>query len=393
MYSMSTFRVALLVEEGREIGRNLLKGISLYSKERGPWHFYRQPPFYYRESSAKALIKNLEKWGPDGIIMSKQSSTSEDILSLGVPTILSGFNYDRSEKVGHIFADDLEIGRMAAEHLVEKGFCHFGFCGFEDMTWSLLRRQGFEDGLERMGFSSSSHLISRRNIASWFSEPSLISKWLRGLPHPCAIFVCNDDLCWQVAEACVQVDIKVPEEIGLLGVDNDPLICEFASPPLSSIVLKIDKSGYDAAALLHRMMKGERVEQRLVRTPAPRVQTRHSTDIIALKDPALAKALNYIRNNYRKGVHVKDVAVAAGVSRRVLEKRFKDHMHRPIYEEVLIMRMNHAAFLLTETNMQIGQIAEALNYDEMKYFSRGFRKVMGMTPMEYRRKHSIGQVD
>lgn len=381
-----------MIEESREIGRRLLQGISLYSKERGPWVFYRQPPFYYEGITPRKLLKHIAEWGPDGIIMSKQAEMCEEMLEIGVPAILSGFSFVPNERVRHITADDLEIGRMAADHLVDKGYCHFAFFGYEDMDWSMLRGEGFSEHLRSMDFSSAPHLASKRDLKSWFKGSDLIAEWILNLPKPCGVFVCNDDLCWQVAEACSRVNVNIPEDIGLLGVDNDPLICDFATPPLSSIVLKIEKSGYEAAALLERMMRGEAVGECSITTPAPRVETRQSTDVAVLTDPVVAKAMNYIRQHYRKGVMVEDVARAAGASRRVLEKRFKDMMHRSIYEEVLVMRMNHAAFLLTETNLTIGQISDALNYEEMKYFSRGFRKITGLSPMAYRKKHSVPQL-
>ena len=216
-----------------------------------------------------------------------------------------------------------------------------------------------------------------------------MAAWILTLPKPCAVFACTDDRCRQLAEACKRADVKVPEEAALLGVDNDELVCEFASPPLSSIVLNIEKSGYDAAAVLRRMMQGEIIGELTVPIPAPRVITRQSTDVIAVNDPVTANALSYIREHYRKGISVEDISRAAGVSRRVLEIRFRKVMNRSVYEEVLRLRMNQACLLLAETNLSIAQVSEALNYEEIKYFSRAFKQVTGTSPLAYRKQYSI----
>ncbi len=175
----------------------------------------------------------------------------------------------------------------------------------------------------------------------------------------------------------------------MLGVDNDELVCEFASPPLSSIVLNAGKSGYDAAAVLQRMMQGESVGEITIPMPAPRIVTRQSTDILAVDDPVVAKALCYIREHDRKGMLVAEIARAVGVSRRVLELHFRKSMNRSVYEEVLRLRMDRACMLLVETNLSIAQVAEALDYEESKYFSRGFRQVIGLSPLAYRKRNSV----
>ncbi len=172
-------------------------------------------------------------------------------------------------------------------------------------------------------------------------------------------------------------------------MDNDELVCEFASPPLSSIVLNTEKSGYDAATVLHRMMQGKKVGGITIPIPTPRVVTRQSTDVIAVNDPVVACALNYIHEHYRKGISVDDIANAAGVSRRVLQIRFRKVMNRSVYEEVLRLRMNQACLLLTETNLSVAQVAEALNYEEIKYFSRAFLQIVGISLLAYRKQQSI----
>jgi len=386
---MKPYRVALLIEEAREVGRSLLRGIAQYSRTHGPWIFYREAPFY-EQLTHEERVRRIKEWCPDGIIMREQGRLDKPLLGLGVPAIYSSHRRGPVPGIPNILGDDRQIGTMAAEYLLEKGFRHFGFCGFKNIWWSEDRGRFFAEHLSERGFNVDVYPTRPGSPApSWFEEPDLMAEWIKTLPKPCAIFACTDDRCRQLSEACKRVGAKVPEEVALLGVDNDELVCDFASPPLSSIVLNAEKTGYDAAAVLHRMMQGEAVGGITVPIPAPRVVTRQSTDIVAIADPVVATAMSYIREHYRKGIGVVDIARAAGVSRRVLEIHFRKSMDRSVYEEVLRLRMNHACILLMETNLSVAQIAEALNYDEIKYFSRGFRKVVGISPLAYRKQQSI----
>ena len=378
-----------MIEEDREVGRSLLRGIAQYSRTHGSWTFYREVPFYERLSQCER-IQQLKDWNADGIIMREQGCLDSNLLNLGIPTIYSGHRSGPTPGIPNILGDDREIGTMAADYLIGKGFRNFGFCGFQNMWWSDDRGRYFADQLHAKGFKVDVYAPpTESEVLSWAEEPTSMAKWIKTLPKPCAVFSCTDDRCRQLSEACKRAGIKVPEEVALLGVDNDELVCDFASPPLSSIMLNTEKAGYDAAAIMHRMMKGEVMGGITIPIPAPHVITRQSTDIMAIDDPVVATALNYIREHYRKGITVVDIARTTGVSRRVLEIHFRKSMDRSVYEEVLRFRMNHACVLLMETNLSVAQIAEALNYDEIKYFSRGFKKLIGISPLAYRKQHSI----
>ena len=382
---MKSYRVALLIEENREIGRGLLRGIAQYSRVNGLWCFYRETPFY-EKLSVRERIQRIREWQPDGIIMREQGRMDAALLEMGVPLVYSSHRCGPVPGIPNILGDDRQIGTMAADYLLNRGFRHFGFCGFKKMWWSVDRGRYFCERIRAAGFHADvCELTARRSSA----DRDGLTGWIGSLPRPCALFACTDDLCRQLAEACKQAQVHVPEEVALLGVDNDELVCGFASPPLSSIELNTEKCGYDAAAVLHRMMRGEQAGETTIPIPAPRVVTRHSTDVVAVDDATVARALNYIREHYRKGITVAGIARAAGVSRRVLEIRFRKTMQRSVYEEVLRLRMNQACLLLTETNLSVAQVAEALNYDEIKYFSRAFRQVIGLSPLAYRKQNSI----
>ncbi|MFA5688128.1 MAG: DNA-binding transcriptional regulator [Kiritimatiellales bacterium] len=386
---MKPYRVVLLIEEEREVGRGLLRGIAQYSRNFGPWMFYREEPFYEKLSDAERL-QRIKKWRPDGIIMREQGALDKSLLKLGVPVIYSGHRNGPAAGVPNILGDDREISQLAARYLLDKGFRHFGFCGFDDMWWSVDRGRFFAEALSLKGFQVSLYVPPLQDAPhSRDGEPELIAHWIKTLPKPCAVFACTDDRCRQVATACRLAGRRVPEEVALLGVDNDELTCEFAFPPLSSILLDTEKSGYDAAETLHRIMRGKKTGRPVISIPVSRVITRKSTDMIAVEDPVVVTALNYIREHYRKGVSVAEISRNAGVSRRVLEIRFRKAINRSVYEEVLLIRMNHACLLLLESSLSVAQISEALNYEEVKYFSRAFKQAIGVSPLAYRKQFSI----
>ena len=378
-----------MIEETGEIGRGLLRGIAQYSQTHSPWTFYREVQFFERLPQ-KERFQRIKDWKPDGIIMREQGRIDAPLLELGIPVIYSAHRRGQASGIPNILGDNQSVGTMAADYLIGKGFRFFGFCGFQNIWWSIERGRFFAESLSAKGFSVNVFLSrTGHKFRSGSEELDLMADWIKALPKPCCVFACTDALCRQLSEACNRAKIKVPEEVALLGVDNDELICKFTSPPLSSILLNAEKAGYDAAAVLHRMMQGENIGEITIPMLAPRVVTRQSTDIVAIDDPIVANALNYIREHYRKGITVIEIAREAGVSRRVLELHFRKSLDQSVYEEVLRLRMSHACTLLIETNLSVAQIAEALNYGEIKYFSSGFKKFLGVSPAAYRKQHSI----
>jgi len=386
---MKSCRVALLIEETGEIGRGLLRGIAQYSQTHSPWTFYREVQFFERMTQ-KERFQRIKDWNPDGIIMREQGRIDAPLLELGIPVIYSAHRRGQASGIPNILGDNQSIGIMAADYLIGKGFRFFGFCGFQNIWWSVDRGRFFAERLSAKGFSATVFLSrTGHKFRTGKDESDLMEGWIKTLPKPCAVFACTDALCRQLSEACNCAKVKVPEEVALLGVDNDELICKFTSPPLSSILLNAEKAGYDAASVLHRMMQGENMGEVTIPMLAPHVVTRQSTDIVAIDDPIVATALNYIREHYRKGITVIEIAHEAGVSRRVLELHFRKSMDRSVYEEVLRLRMNHACVMLMETNLSVARISEVLNYDEIKYFSSGFKKIIGVSPLTYRKQHSV----
>ena len=205
--------------------------------------------------------------------------------------------------------DDAEIARVAAEHLLERGFRQLGFCGESGFNWSRWRQENFVRLVRAAGCQCHVHeaLPSTEQGYSWNREKRRLAAWVSRLPRPIGVLACYDIKAQQLLDVCRELDIAVPEEIAVLGVDNDRLLCSLASPPLSSVIPNTHRTGYEAAALLDRMMAGERVpaEAHLIKPLG--VHTRQSTDVLALDDPAVAAAVRYIREHACTGIDVSAV--------------------------------------------------------------------------------------
>jgi LacI family transcriptional regulator len=380
-------RVLLLIETSRGIDRELLAGISQYSSLHRSWSLYRKAPFYRTTSGRKSILSWLKGVHINGVIMREFEGVTEGILALGVPTIIFRHTERRFQQPC-LLADERTIGKMGAEHFLDRGYRNFAFCGFNDMSWSLARGQCFLRRVGQAGFGvhlyQAPRLLSQK---SWEKEPAFLAEWLKSLSKPVGVMACNDDRSEQILEACKLADLNVPEDVAILGVDNDELICTLTHPPLSSIALNARHCGFEAAQLLNKMMKGEKSGQRMISIKASHVVTRQSTDILATQDRQIAEAIRFIRMHGQEGIQVGDVGRAVGVSRRALQERFRQVLGRSIHDEIVRIRMETACRMLVETNMSVSEVAGSLGFSEIRYLTQCFRHIIGMSPLAYRKNY------
>lgn len=370
-------KVILHIETSREYGRQLLRGIAKYSSLRGPWSLYREA------SGFGQSLTSLKNWGATGII-TRDIGRIKDIINTGIPTIVS-IHFSRSINTPIIVADDVSVGRMAAEHLLERGLRHFGFCGFDDAHWSEARKESFPKRIAEAGFKTHIYRQPRSSARrKWPQEQKELVKWLVDLPKPVGILACNDDRGQHVIEACKVAGLRVPEEIAVVGVDNDPTVCELTDPPLSSVALSVEKAGYEAAELLDLMMKGMEPAKRQIIVHPTHIVARRSSAILAIEDSVLANVLQFIRQNANRAVGVRDVADRVSMSRRTLERRFRKVLRRSIYQQIRYERVERLAQMLMETNLSIGEIATSLDFPSVAHVGRMFHAVKGMSPRAYR---------
>jgi LacI family transcriptional regulator len=381
-------KVILVIERSRSFGRGLLHGIIQYSNLHGPWLYYMKPEFY-RQGKEKSH-KWLTGLDADGVIAHTwDTDFIGSIVNLGLPAVICGLDKPKLSAC-RLSTNEAGAGRMAAEYFIKRGFRNFAYCGFDDMIWSRQKCDGFVRTLTEAGFQTSIYQQPRaKHLRKPDKEQPLIAAWLKSLPKPLALMTCNDDRGQEVLVACKISECKIPEDVAILGVDNDELICNFSYPQLSSIALSTERSGYEAAKVLDKMMKGQKItenEKEVTILPLY-VVTRQSTDIMAIEDKDVAEAVSFIRRHTREIIQVGDVAQAVGLSRRALEQHFRKALNHSVHDEIKYTRVNQMANMLIGTNLSVFQIAKLLGYRyEFNNISRYFKQIKGMSPLDYRRR-------
>ncbi len=380
-------RVALLVETSLGYGRAFLRGVIRYARLHGPWAFYLEP------GNLRQLLPKMEEWGGTGIIARIETpEVAKAVLAARLPTIALDLNQAQLaprnplSRLCEVCPNSHKVGGLVAEHLIERGFRHFAFVGVSgDLPWSIRRGNGFTERLEKAGLSCIHFPMPKATRdRRWGREQAILGRWLRGLPKPLGILACNDDRGRQVLEACRAAGLQVPEDVAVVGVDNDELLCELSDPTLSSVALNSEQAGYDAAALLEGLMSGcIRKSQRILVEPT-RVVARRSSDVHATADRDLAKAVRFIHDNIVQPIGVGDVVEHVGCSRRALELRFRGNLGRSINQEIQQIRIERAKHLLAETDLSVARIAETIGFGGSNYMIRLFHQKVGQTPAEFR---------
>ncbi len=382
-------RIIIQIERSRIYGRKLLYGISKYIKIRDePWIILREPLLYRKD------IKRSKDWykrvKADGVIAHVSTAAqARKLVELDIPVVLNTIE-EPNFRYPTIINESERIGEMAAEYFLYKGFRNFGYCGISQYHWSREREIGFRNSLKKVDIQPYVFdTASIKQHITWEEEQKHISDWLTSLPKPIAIFACNDDMGLQVLESCRLCNLIVPEEIAVLGADNDELLCETVYPPLSSIVSNVEKGGYEAAALLDRLMAGEPMQDQTILLQPTHIVTRHSTDITSIANSNVAKAVSFIHNNFRKNISIDDVVKISSMSRRSLQTEFRREIRKTIHDYIRNVRLKYIEKLLIETNLPINMIALKFDFPDDKRIYRMFQKENGMTPLEFRNQYLI----
>ncbi len=386
-------KVVLLMETSRVCGRGMQLGIAKYSRLHGPWTFYRIPLFYRELHRTKETISDLRDWGPDGIIMGDtfyptKVQKAREIITLRLPTIAIA-NEPNIPGVVNVVASNDQIGQMAAEHLLDRGLKHFAYCGFDDIFWSAERGESFAARVAEADFKTRFYKQAKfRGKHLWKNEQILMADWLKSLPKPVGLMACNDDRGQQVIDACKIAGLNTPDDVAIIAVDNDELVCGLTDPTLSSVNLNFQRAGYESAELLDKLMAGEvKTMDHRITVRSTHVVTRQSTDILAIDDPMISAALRFIRRNAKNDIQIPDVVEAVATSRRTLQQQFRKLMHRSLHEEIMRARVELVAQLLVETNLSVSEIMTRLDYASPEHISRSFKRIKGITPLAYRKQY------
>jgi LacI family transcriptional regulator len=373
--------VALIVETSNGYARGILHGIRDFLREKPGWSIYLAE--HGRHEADHSLP---DDWDGDGVIARIETKTIARLIGkMGVPTVdVSAARLIHG--IPWVETDDEAITELAVEHLLSCGLRNFAFFGDPAYNWSKWRCRYFKKFVSKKGFNPRVFNLPSRTEpqVQWYKERDRIFEWLRELPKPVGIFACYDACGQQLLEVCRYHELTVPDEVAVIGVDNDELLCDLSSPSLSSVAPNSRQTGYLAASLLDRMMNGEHFKEMKFSIRPLGIEKRVSTDLVAVQDPYVSQAISFIREHVRENIQVEDILKTVSLSRRIFERRFRQTLNRTPHQEILRVRIDCIKKLLVETDRPLAAIAYEMGFPHPEYLSVIFKKETGLRPSEYR---------
>ena len=379
-------KILLLTDFSSGYSRSLLENVVRYAREVGPWAFYRMPLYFRELYGDEGVVEWAKKWGADAIIAQFTDIDLSVLNQLHIPIIVQNYK-ERSPGISNLTGDYFGTGVMAANFFLHKGYKSFAYYGLTDTVWGRERGEGFKKAFYSQGYDVY-EFSNRKRIPSekWSFDVELVSRWLQSLPKPVALFACDDYYALQITEVCKMYDISIPEEIAVLGVDNDKLLCNISDPQLSSIELDIENGGYEAGRLIHQFIEKKIVTPVDIIIKPVRIVPRASTERFAVSDKYIEQLLHYIDNNLRNPLPIDDLIRMLPFSRRVLEKKFKRETGTSVCQYIQELRIEKFVDLLVTTDLPLVEAAAKAGFTDYKNISRIFTKVKEMTPFQYRKR-------
>ena len=383
MVTAKLVRVGLVLTHGLAYCRGVLRGIKEFAETRPEWLLMPVPP----ESQEIRAVARMKLSGAIAHVYTDELHRAVRGLKKPWVNVAAVLKSPPGPRVG---IDDGLVGKLAATHLLERGLSHFAFLGHGDHYYSVERERGFREALA--GAGRSAFVYHEREgirfdpVGRLWALDSGIGRWLRGLPKPLGVFAPNDIWGLHLTEVCRQMALRVPEDVAIVGVDNDDLLCGLARPALSSIAIPSEKVGHAAAEMLARLLAGRRVSSRPMVFPPLGVVSRRSSDVLAIDDGDVVAAARFIREHGHQPLCVGDVLAAVPVSRRSLERRFRGHLGRSLLDEIRRVHVDLAKGLLAGSDLAMHAIAQRAGFSAAKQFSIVFRQLTGTTPRDYRKQ-------
>ena len=376
--------IALEMEWGYKRHLETYAGCLNYASEAG-WDCVITP-------SSNQIFKSKKDEKPfDGVIARVTKPMATSAGRKKVPMVNVWLNSPATQ-VPSVHADFEESGRIAAEHLMSRGFRRFGYLGYVREIDSKRQFKGFKDTIEPKGYQCSIHRFARTslhgNANAWDEFRSGLLKWVASWRPPIGIFVGNDLYCRYLMDTCRSVGLDVPHDYAIIGTSNEPSICNSPYPTLTSIDMGFEEIGYRAAGLLDRLMKGKRPPANPELVKPQKLVPRQSTDSFAAEDPLISNALRFIAENSYRPLTVKDVALAVGLNRRSLERRFNQFSPEGIAKQIARMRIERAKRLIIETRSSLKSIAIECGFSNSDHLSKAFLRIEKLTPSKFRKLNS-----
>lgn len=380
--------IAVFFDNSRKYDRDIMRGIAKFIAENPDWRTYLLAPRYIKPSVHKSIYENLTNWKPDGAIV-RMYPGWVFLKKQHIPLILSPIEKIASGEI-NIVGNDEKIGEMAARYYIEKGFKHYCYYGDDRFHWSKKRKLSFFKQIKQTASLSFSEVPNTINQTAWVQRSEKLAFWLLKQPVPLAIFCATDEFAHICIDAIRYAGLKCPENIAVMGVDNDDSICDITNPTLTSIDQGGERVGYLAAKMLQQVLSGENKNSSNLVLPPKEIVERQSTAIIASNDSEIQKAITFISENcYYRKINVNHVVAATNLSRRVLEKRFRKATGKSILVYIQQNRVTKIKRLLSETSLSIKEIAIQMDFTNLESISRFFKKSTGLSPIEYRKKFNM----
>lgn len=374
--------VAILIDTESSWGGRVIRGIAHFAEKHTHWHLLIDP----RDHEQRSAIP--EGWQGDGIIARITNRNQwQQVREKGLPVVNVDDVFQDIRGVGTVITDEAERSRLALEHLVARGFRKFAYFAPPSTRYSKNRGDAFIRAVGEVGYECHEYQPGYRagRKIGWEEQQRRVNRWLASLPRPIAILAVDAHNARQLAEICHFAGVRIPDDVAILAGDTDELLCEVSTPPLSSVSVACERLGHEAAAMLSRMIAGANPPKEPVLIAPHGVVSRQSTDVLAIDDPAVVRALRYIRTHAHHGIVVEDILREVPISRRSLEIQFRSYLGRSPAEEIRRVRLERGKQLLGRRELSITEIALACGFSNATRFGVAFRKSFGTTPRAFRK--------
>jgi len=386
-------QVALIYNATQAYDLKVMSGVAAYLQEGVRWNIYLEA-----NSLKDQRLPDLNSWKGDGIIANfDDPQVAATVMHSKVPSVGFGSGYgwySRKSRIPYFSTNKEAVAHMAADHLMDRGFRHFAYCGYPHSPisgFSEERGQAFAKHVSQRGFACQIFRGRHKTSRAWFAIQRSLGRWLESLPKPVGLMAADDQRARQVLEVCRNSGLRVPEDVAVIGVDNDELLCQLSPTLLTSVEQGAKRIGYEAAALLDRMMAGRRPRKRWFRINPVGVVTRRSTDILAIEDTRVANAMAFIWEHACQGIKVRDILNAMSTSRTGLETHFKAILGHSIHTTIRRVQLERARGLIYETDLPVKQVAARTGFKTVQHMTILFSKMFGVPPAAYRRMTGTGR--
>ena len=380
-------KILVLIDSSTEFSRRFLSGLIQYANDNGSWTFYRLPSYYKTLYGGDGIVERIHEWKIDAVIAQWEYEEVDFLEQLKIPVFLQSYkNID--SRFSKIAGDYQKVGLMAARFIKERGYNNFAFYGHRDFFWSKARAEGYRQEVEKLKGNYFYFESLVLNDMHWSKDHIALNDWLLSLPKPVALLACDDNFALHVSEMCKVNNIGIPDELSLLGVDNDELICNLSHPTISSFITDDEKGGYLTGKMLHHSIKNKDIAPFNIIIEPIRIELRQSTEKFNISDTYITQILTYIKKNITKEISIEALTEVVPLSRRNLEKKFREATGSSVYQYILDKKIEYISNELLTTEKSLLDIAIEIGFNDVRNVYRLFKHKTGYTPMNFRSKFS-----